>query len=603
MKKAYALIITLFLFSLAILLVSIPFAQCQNNSGEYIIDKIKRRIEIKYGDYVCVYDTITLKASAGRTTLGSFFFGFPYDYKNNIVGCYGYNFTNSEETLKATVSENEISKLGFSWMKVPLPTSVELENGESYSFSVLTIFENVVSEAKENVTWRYTVHLPAYPSLTKTVSNFEGSIFLPLETNYTRENFEEFTGTTINVSTTSTNTVISYTLENLEDFYYKSKKESWISFLTSEPAQRVVINELEKEISFDEAGNIHVSDEYFITSKSIEEMDSMELALPWNASNIRVWSESGKKPYSLDEKALADKKQNIYNVRITPAMQTNESRRLKITYSLSKSGHITQESLEKFSFNLTLLDNINLLIRKFSLKITLPEGTEILEAGISTFDYSTFQRKIFADSVSYTFDSTIVPLIHLEIRINYRYNILWASFRPTLWIGTTIALAYVVAFIWQHVKLKPVLVAPAVRISSEELRRFVETYEEKRRIVSALEALETKVRKGKIPRRRYKIRKRTLESRISGLNKRIAELKERIRGAGARYADAIGQLEVAETELETVEVDIQRIEARYRRGEVSRSAYRKLLEEYNKRREKALVTIDGILLRFSEEIR
>jgi DNA repair exonuclease SbcCD ATPase subunit len=144
---------------------------------------------------------------------------------------------------------------------------------------------------------------------------------------------------------------------------------------------------------------------------------------------------------------------------------------------------------------------------------------------------------------------------------------------------------------------------PTIRVSPEELRRFVEAYEEKRRIVSELEVLETKVRKGKIPRRRYKIRRKTLESRISSLNRRIAELKERIRRAGARYADAIRQLEVAETELETVEVDIRRIEARYRRGEVSRGVYRRLLEEYNKRKEKALVTIDGVLIRFSEEIR
>jgi len=601
MKKTSTLIVLTLLFILSILTLSFSDGYCQNNTGDYLIETIERKVEIKYGDYIVVYDAVTLKSSGDSTVLDSFLLGFPYEYKSNILGCYGYNFNNSQKTLKATFSEGEVPKLGFNWMEIPFPATVELKNGESYSFNILTIFENIISETKENVTWRYTLHFPAYPSLTKKVNSFKGSIFLPLEINYTLRNLEEFTGTTVEVSNTTTNTIISYTRENLEEFTYKPKKDSWISFLAAEPAQRIILNELERIISIDETGGIHVSDEYFIISKSIEEVDSIDLALPWNTSEpIKVLSESGKtvpKPRRIDDD------QNIYSIKIVPAMQTNESRRFKITYSLPKNQHVTQKSFENFNFNLSLLDNMNLLVRKFSLTIKLPEGTKILDAEISTSDYSVFNRKVFTDSISYIFDEPIIPLVNLEVHINYHYNILWSSFRPTLWIGTTIALAYVVALVWQRIKLKQIVVTPALRISSEDLRQFVEAYEEKRRTSSVLEALETKARKGKIPRRRYKIRKKTLESRILSLNKRIAELKERIRGAGARYADAIGQLEVAETELETVEMDIQRIEARYRRGEVSRSAYRKLLEEYNKRKEKAIVTIDGVLLRFSEEIR
>ena len=61
-----------------------------------------------------------------------------------------------------------------------------------------------------------------------------------------------------------------------------------------------------------------------------------------------------------------------------------------------------------------------------------------------------------------------------------------------------------------------------------------------------------------------------------------------------------GQIEVAETKLEGAERDKQRIKTRYRRGEVSKGAYGKLLEEYQNRIEDAESTIDGVLLRLRD---
>jgi hypothetical protein len=594
--KTFAFVVSL-LFAFLIL-TSLPILVNAQNSGEYVIEKISRRFEIKYGGYIFIYDTITLKGFS-NTTIESFIFGFPYEYKNNLLGCYAYNFSGSEEIIKVS-STSEIEKLGFCWMKATFPTAINLQDGESYNFTVLSILENVISATKEKDTWRYTLTLPPYPSLTRGVMKFEAVILLPQKMNYTRMEFEKFAETKIEEYNTTSNTVIKYSQESLEEFFYKPKKESHISFIVVDPIQLIVLNKLDREIRFDETGNIYVSDSYYMTSKSIEEIESINLALPWNASEITVWDEFGK---PAEKPTVINAEKNIYRIKIEPAIQTNESVRFKISYTLPADDYLVRNGLEDFSFNLNFFDNMNLLVRDFSLKIVLPEGAEITHLETSNLDYSMIRKKVFADSVVYLSEDMIIPLTQIKVQLRYRYNILWSSFRPTLWIGTAITLAFILAFLWQRQKLKPAVVTPSIKISPEELKKFIEAYEEKRRINSELEILEAKVHKGKIPRRRYKIRRRTLESRISSLNKRITELKERIRGAGARYANAIGQLEVAETELETVEVDVKRIEARYRRGEVSRSAYRKLLEEYRKRKERALITIDGVLLRFREEIR
>jgi predicted nuclease with TOPRIM domain len=80
------------------------------------------------------------------------------------------------------------------------------------------------------------------------------------------------------------------------------------------------------------------------------------------------------------------------------------------------------------------------------------------------------------------------------------------------------------------------------------------------------------------------------------------EYKEKLRAAGGHYANLMRELEVTEIELNEVETNLKSIEARHSRGELSLEGYRKLLGDYERRREKTETTIDGILLRLREEI-
>jgi len=76
-----------------------------------------------------------------------------------------------------------------------------------------------------------------------------------------------------------------------------------------------------------------------------------------------------------------------------------------------------------------------------------------------------------------------------------------------------------------------------------------------------------------------------------------------MRAVGAHYANLGRELEIAETQVNEAQANIKSVEARYSRGEISLEAYRKLLDEYQRRKEKTETTINGILLRLREEIR
>ena len=140
-------------------------------------------------------------------------------------------------------------------------------------------------------------------------------------------------------------------------------------------------------------------------------------------------------------------------------------------------------------------------------------------------------------------------------------------------------------------------------VSSEVVRKFVDSYEDKRRLRSRLGSLERQVQRGKISRRRYRLRRSSLDGRLSRLQKDLTGLRTKIEAASSRHAEWMRQLETAEAEIETLDRDIGRVDVRYRRREISAEARRRLLDEYNRIKERAENRIAEILLRLREEIR
>ena len=193
------------------------------------------------------------------------------------------------------------------------------------------------------------------------------------------------------------------------------------------------------------------------------------------------------------------------------------------------------------------------------------------------------------------------------IDIKYDYSPLWLSFRPTVWVWVLAVVGCVVIAVWRRPKtVSPIRIATteaSVSLSPENVRAFIEAYDEKSRLTLELQNLEARAKKGKMPRRRYKVQKRTLENRIDGISNNISELKKLFRSAGGNYANLVRQLDVAEAELAEVETNTRNIEVRHRKGALPLDAYKKAKTDYERRKEKAEASINGILLRLREETR
>jgi len=544
-----------------------------SNGSDYNIEHVNHTIKIMYNGYIFINDTIQITGQAPN----GFLIGFPYKYGPYILQCVAYN---SSDIFSVSLDVPFDNAMGFYGIRIDFP-----HGSTPSAFTVGVVLSNNLLTQTLN-TSRYILDFPAYPSFTKSAA-VNASI-------------------QIEGATRVNGTVPSFTYGNESLPAFTSSPANITFTLTSTTIQLFDINELKSEFRISENGAIECLDSYYITSKTTAKISSIEIILPPNALNPKAQDQFGR---SMGASAWVDKKTGHYKVSFNMALESYRSTRFYVKYFLP-SDYAIQTEANNFVFEFPLFKGLNNYIEQASLTFVLPEGAKITSFKITLIDSAySITRNVFQETIAIkregiSYLDNLLPSTNV-LQFAYQYNPLWASFRPTLWVWALTILGCAVILVWKRPKVAPAPIAMpkvVVTLRPENIKSFVNLYEEKRKIIQESESLESMVRKGRIPRRRYKVRKRTLEIRLNTLSRNLEELKEKMRAAGGKYADLMRQLEIAEIEINEAEAGIKSIEGRHSRGEISLEAYRKLLTDYLHRKEKAETTTNGILVRLREEI-
>ena len=83
----------------------------------------------------------------------------------------------------------------------------------------------------------------------------------------------------------------------------------------------------------------------------------------------------------------------------------------------------------------------------------------------------------------------------------------------------------------------------------------------------------------------------------------IEKIKDLFRTSGSAYTEAARQIDSAEEDLAEAEDNIHSLESKRKNGEISLENYKEEVIDYQKQKEKAESTINGILLRLREKTR
>lgn len=549
------------------------------------VDQIDHVVVPIYGGTMLIRDIVTISSSTENSTTGSFSVGFPMEYRMNLLYSTAYDANDPHETLNVTL-DTGLGIIGYYGVTVTFPHEVRdlIQNGHSYTFTVAFVFTGLIDSSTRSVNatteYVFTADFPVYPSLAQDASVCNVTVLLPSDTEYDTSVFP------FNATVKEDRYYLSRTVAPLRSF---SRVSAQVMYTSSEADAFVLfsVNQLEREVTIDSAGRATAADLFFLESETAFTVSSVRLQLPQDASSVSAFDEQGRK-ISIE---LLENETNTYDVPVN--LPANQARSLSFVYNLSGQNRLVEQSAQN-RLNLSLLENLQLVPQVLTLRIVFPEG-----AAIQAFPEQSFsiERNVFQDTLSLS-ASNVTWLQNKEWSFTYSYSPYWASFRPTLWATALVILGSIVALAWQRPRAPtPVSV---VMVPRQTLDDFVDTYEEKKKVLSDLEQIKRKGRKGKISRRRYKVRKTTLENRLSALSKKLVDLRQEIMRGGAKYADIMRQLEVAETELDNIDADIRRIETRFKRGEISAQTYRQLLEEDLRRRDRGKTTIDGLLLRLQE---
>jgi len=563
------------------------------------INSVERVVQIQDGGLVVVQDIIDLSFTQENVEV-QFPTGFPFEYSSNLVYCFAHSNSDSTEQLNVEL-DTGLGKLGFYGMEVTLPANTVIE--DSYSLTVVSVFSGLTrSEAPHLVPeepepyWWWNVTFPLYPSLAQMASTSNVTIILPHSVEeISIEAHTNLVEKGLNVSATSIDSrqALQFLKTPLENF---ASESAWLRFWQKEPSDPFLLieaNEVKRDVVLDEWGHVTVSDFYHLTNKGDWNLTSIRLRLPQHAFDVSWIDETSgtRRTPSLEGNATT----TYMNATIAfgTLIEKNEETLFTVAYNLPWTEYVTQKSWldSDLVFSFFEREHFDWIIETLSVTVRLPQNAD--------FQFCTVQPESVGETVTFAFHN-VTSFHDRDFELSYGYVIFWASYYPTLWVGVFVAVVCIVALLWRAPKPTVIPVTP---IASEKLRNFVDAYEKKTNAMRELETLDQQVRKKQIPRRRYKVRKKALEGRLSVLSKDLTGLKEEMRKAGARYAGAMRQIEVAETELEETESAMRRIELRYRRREISKGTYGKLMDEYTRRRERAETTIDGVLLRLREEIR
>jgi hypothetical protein len=576
--KRTATIIAFVIFSLAVLLPFSLNTQPVSAQTAYSIQSVDHQIEILYSGHVVIRDTIHV---SGQIT-GDFQIGFPYKYGANVLKGMAYDANNNTYPISLGVQLEDRS--GFYGAKISFP------QGSPQVFTVVFVLSSSLL-SQDATAGVFNLDFPAYPSFVQDVGSCNVAIVLP-------ETPQSIT-ITKNDGTVDTAT---YARANLPAFTYSPATASFSVGAGS--FQMVNIKELNRQITISPVGDITASDSYRVTNNSTGTLNSFVIGLPLDASLTSVRDEVGR---VLTATLQAGRGNTLLaNITLISTLSIGGSTLLTAEYTLPSisSGQTTQ-----FTLTFTLFPDYNYYVDEATVTFVPPEGARFLSPQLSTLDRSSsLTREIFQETLSISREGVSKAFPSEDaLQITYEYNPLWLSFRQTMWMWTLAVVGTVVLAVWRRPKASaPVRVAvqkASVSLSPDNVLAFSEAYEEKSRVASELKLLEARAQKGKIPRRRYKVQRRTLEVRVDALSKSIADLKSVFRSAGGVYADIVRQLDIAEVELVEVETNLRTVEVRYGRGELPLEAYKKELADYQKRKEKAETTVNGILLRLREEIR
>ncbi len=566
-----AIVAILFLISYILLIPLSPSVDAEKGSTKPHVE-LSRLIEVRDWGLVVMNDTVSI-INNGSEPILFFQVGLPSNFSQSLK--YVCASTEHGERLSTTRGV-DMDLAGIEGIKIALLKAIDV--GEKFNFTITYVFSDMVTPSTRG----YNVTFPEYPVLAFDAVSCNITVVLPSDSSLLDSSWEEG-----GVPTLSHAEQPLPAYSNETGFVYFSGS---MKVLECEYAKR--------EVVFDPSGQIFFYDSLRLHNLGMNTISTMSFTLPRGAHDIVAYDYFGELETTSSESEDTGVPEVTVKLR-HPALRGRpyfDACSFTLKYVVPAKNCVKQTGLWDYVFETERFSSFDWIIRELTFKIALPEGGEFsdlygAQGNVTREGYRSVLTLRMED---------VIPFRDLGVKVAYRYIIFWSAFRPTIWIGILISiLCAITAF---H-RARGISIEPIPPKTLGLMRDLIDVCDERVALRSELEALEDAYHRGRIRKKDYKRRTKIIERQRFLLDRQFVELRRELRRAEPRFVDALRRMEVAETEIETAKAGIRELKARYRRGEISREAFERLMEDYEKRIDKAKTTIDDVIMEFKEEAR
>jgi hypothetical protein len=567
----------------------------------YTIDRVDHKVQIMYSGHIIIIDTIHV---SGQVTNG-FMIGLPRRYSAAVLEGFAYDQNNQYQLNLGVQLGNQTAFYG---------AEIKFNGNTPSIFNVAFILDNSLITEQEDGS--LSLDFPAYPSLTQDVGTCNVNILFPsspIQLTITKDDGNVNGG--------------DYFMSNLPAFTYSIGSAN--SRVPTGTLQLSTVSSLTRQVNINPTGTVVVSDTYRITNNAKSLLSSFVLSLPLEAHNVNVSDGAGRSLGYIMAPAASGNMQ-LANVTLSTFLLGNQSTTLIAQYVLPSA---VLEGGNYILANFQIFPDVSYYVNQATAIFSPPEGATIVEPQASELGLtSTVTRATYQDTL--TIKET--GLSHVDflmpqqytLQLAYNYNPVWVSLRPTFWAAFAAFISCLGAVVYRIRKPKEISYAERAeelsiqkeiytevpsnkvpqmksgqQISKEDIKAFLEAYDDKKQLTNELQTMNQRAQKGKIPRRQYKVQRKAIEIRIEVINRNIQHLKAKFHSSSGAYGDLARQIDLAEEDLQEADNNIQALQTRQAKSEISLESYKRKVSDYQKQREKAEAAINGILLRFREKIR
>ncbi|MCJ7631004.1 hypothetical protein MUP77_01190, partial [Candidatus Bathyarchaeota archaeon] len=345
------------------------------------------------------------------------------------------------------------------------------------------------------------------------------------------------------------------------------------------------------EIFLDSWSSLSFYDTYTIRNIGKISISDIVLRLPLDAKEIVAFDTGGSLSVTINnlEEGKQVKISLRYKIRgIDGLTGFYESCSFTVKYKVTNPRSLVSNSWGKYKLRLIFPTYLNLTLKKFSMRITLPEGAKYQASSHN----GNLSMNGFTPSLLYIFKS-VNPVSVSDFIIDYDYLIFWAAFRPTIWVG---GLVVTISMFMLYRGRKRIPSQLTSNKNAKLLNSFTNVSDERLMTWSELDSLEENHNNRGIGVKDYTRRKKIIQERLKVLDGEWTGLKTDVSHITPRYAELTSKMEKAEAEILALRANIDKVRTQYHSGRLSKRSYEELKYSYEKKVEGSKRTIESIIV-------